>query len=99
MSQGGSVMKHAVLAAVIIMFIAVGVSFAAAGQDKEKDWCLLGISNKCSGSTSIDLVDKIRRLDIAIKKGTAVYTPEELDHLKKMLDDAHETEELLFRRY
>lgn len=92
-------MKRAVIAAVMIVSFAAGFSFAADGQDSEKDWCLLGISDKCSGSITIDLVDKIRRLDIAINKGIAVYTPEELEHLKKMLEDAHETEDLLNTRH
>jgi len=91
-------MKRAVMAAVMVVSITAGVCFAAGGQDSEKDWCLLGISDKCSGSTSIDLVDKIRRLDTAIGKGAAVYTPEELEHLKKMLEEAHDIEEILFRR-
>lgn len=91
-------MKRVIMMAVIVVCIGAGVSFAADSRDTEKDWCLLGISNKCSGTTYIDLVEKVRRLDVAISKGTAVYTPEELEHLKKMLEEAHEIEELLYRR-
>jgi|GEM_PF-1428887 len=91
-------MKRAVMAAAMAVSIATGVSFAADGQDSEKDWCLLGISNKCSGTTSIDLVDKIRRLNAAIDKGAAVYTLEELEHLKKMLAEAYDIQEILLNR-
>jgi len=91
-------MKRTVMVAVTVMCIAAGAAFAADGKVSEKDWCLLGISDKCNGSTTIDLVDKIRRLDIAIGKGRAVYTSEELEHLRKMLEEAHETEEILLNR-
>jgi len=82
----------------IIMLLSVAmVSTAEDNQDAEKDWCLLGVTNKCAGSSTFDLVEKIKRLEIAIKKGSTVYTPEELKHLQAMLADAHETQELMKR--
>ena len=92
-------MKRVVMSAVAVVCIAAGTALATGGKDSEKDWCLLGISDKCAGSTTIDLVDKIKRLDIAIGKGSAVYTPEELEHLNKMLEEAHEIEDLLSTRH
>jgi len=91
-------MKHIVIAAVLVLGITSGISFAADTADSEKDWCLLGISNKCAGSTTLDLVEKIKRLNIAINKGTAVYTPEELEHFKKKLEDAYDAEDFLVKR-
>ena len=61
---------------IIVMVLSVAaLTHAAENQGTEKDWCLLGIANKCSGSTTIDLVDKIARLEAAIKKDSDVYTP------------------------
>ena len=89
-------MKQALLL-IIMLLSAAMVSHAADNQDAEKDWCLLGVTNKCVGSTAFDLVEKIKRLEIAIKKGSTVYTPEELKHLQAMLADAYETQELMKR--
>jgi len=91
-------MKRIVMAAVMVMSIAGGSSFAADGKDSEKDWCLLGISSKCVGTTTIDLFDKIRRVNVAIEKGAAVYSPEEIEHFKRMLEELQYTEEILLRR-
>ena len=63
----------------------------------EKDWCLLGIASKCSDSGTIDLFDKIKRLEKAIQKGLPVYTAEEIKQLKKMLEEANDTKELMNR--
>ena len=75
-----------------------GVSVAAESAGSEKDWCLLGIADKCAGTTTFDLPEKTRRLEAAIKKGTAVYTPEELKHLQAMLDEARQIKVLLDKR-
>lgn len=91
-------MKRIVIAAVTVLCISAGYAFAAENPAAEKDWCLLGISNKCPGSTSLDLVEKIKRLNVAIDKGTAVYTPEELEHFKKKLEDAYAAEDFLVKR-
>lgn len=91
-------MKRIVLLAVVVLGITSGSTFAAGSQDSEKDWCLLGISNKCSGSTTLDLVDKIRRLKMAIDKGTTVYTPDEVEHFKSMLEEAYVAEDFVAKR-
>jgi hypothetical protein len=88
--------KQILLLIFMLLFAAI-VSRAADNQDTEKDWCLLGVTNKCPSSTTFDIVEKIKRLEIAIKKGLTVYTPEELKHLQAMLADAHETQELMKR--
>jgi|ERR1039457_3592032 hypothetical protein len=94
----GVTMKKIVLAIVVSLSV-VTVSHAADNLDVDKDWCLLGIMDKCHTTTSIDLLDKIKRLEIAIKMGSAVYTPEELNHLRSMLADAYYTKELLMERH
>lgn len=91
-------MKRIVMATALALFISAGFSFAADSQDSEKDWCLLGISNKCPGTTTLDLLDKIKRLNVAIDKGTAVYAPEEIEHFKRVLVEAYETEDMLLKR-
>ncbi|BCS52698.1 hypothetical protein [Geobacter sp. SVR] len=89
-------MKHIVTAAVLILLGSASTScFAADNKDSEKDWCLLKIESKCSGTTTLDLNDKIRRLNTAIDKGTSVYTPEELEHLKHVLEEALWADSLL----
>jgi len=90
-------MKQIILAGAMVLAL-TGVSHAADNRDSEKDWCLLGIADKCGGTTTFDLAEKTRRLEAAIKKGTDVYTPEELKHLQAMLEEARQTKRLLDRR-
>ena len=89
-------MKKIIL--LIIMTLSVVTIYQAVDdKDSEKDWCLLGIASKCTDSTTIDIFDKIKRLEKAIQKGLPVYTDEEIKRLKKMLEEANETKELLNR--
>ena len=81
--------------AIVMALSTVIVSHASDNQDSEKDWCLLGITNKCPSSTTLDLVDKIKRLEAAIQRGSAVYTPDELKHLQAMLEEAYLIKDLL----
>ncbi|MDR3579361.1 MAG: hypothetical protein P4L44_05320 [Oryzomonas sp.] len=90
-------MKQFVFAIVLVLSV-VSVSHAADYNEAEKDWCLLGIGNKCEGTTTIDLFDKIKRIEIALKKGSSVYTPEELKHLQSMLEETKYAKELLMER-
>ena len=90
-------MKTIIAACALVMTVA-GISNAADSRNSEKDWCLLGIADKCGGTTTFDLAEKTRRLEAAIKKGTDVYTPEELKHLQAMLEEARQTKKLLDRR-
>lgn len=87
-----------IIVALAMVLAAAGISAAADSMDAEKDWCLLSIADKCTGTTTFDLPEKTRRLEAAIKKGTAVYTPEELKHLQAMLDEARQIKVLLDKR-
>jgi len=90
-------MKQIILAGAMVLALTC-VSHAVDRPDSEKDWCLLGIADKCAGTTTFDLPEKTRRLEAAIKQGTAVYTPEELKHLQAMLDEARQIKVLLDKR-
>jgi hypothetical protein len=91
-------MKRLVFAIVLVLSV-ISVSHAADYNEAGKDWCLLGIANKCEGTMTIDLFDKIKRIESALKKGSAMYTPEELAHLQSMLEETNYTKELLMERY
>ena len=90
-------MKKIILTLAMVL-MATGASAAADSQGSGKDWCLLGISDKCPGTTTFDIVEKTRRLETAIKKGTVVYTPEEIKHFQAMLDEIN-TIKMLFEKY
>jgi hypothetical protein len=90
-------MKKIILTLAMVL-MATDASAAADSQGSEKDWCLLGISDKCPGTTTFDIVEKTRRLEAAIKNGTAVYTPEEIKHFQAMLDEIN-TVKMLFEKY
>ena len=90
-------MKTIIVACALVLAV-TGISGAADSRDPEKDWCLLGIADKCAGTTTFDLPEKTRRLEAAIKKGTAVYSPEELKHLQAMLEEARQIKVLLDKR-
>ena len=87
-----------IIAACAMALTVTVVPAAADSRDAEKDWCLLGIADKCNGTTTFDLPEKTRRLEAAIAKGPAVYTPEELKHLKAMLEEARQIKMLLDKR-
>ena len=76
------------LSAVLLMTSAVP-AFAQMSQT-EKDECLLASKN-CVNQVD-DIQAKMRKLDNEIKKGTRVYTPEEMNRLREKL---RETQELL----
>lgn len=88
-------MKLIVMTVVMVISMTGGSSFAADGKDSEKDWCLLGISSKCDGTTTIDLLSKIKRVEVALEKGTAVYSPEEVEHFTRLLEELKYTHEML----
>jgi len=56
-------------------------------QNTEKDLCLLDI-NKCVGQSYYNIVEKINRINVALEAGSNVYSPQEIEHLKYMLDEA-----------
>ena len=90
-------MKRIVLVAAVVLSV-TALTYAADNHESEKDWCLLGVANKCPTTTTIDLVDKIKRLETATNKGSAVYTPEETKHLQAMLEEAFFAREILFNK-
>ncbi len=57
-------------------------------ENPEKDLCLLDI-NKCPGKNYYNIVEKIRRLKIALKQGSAVYSQDELGHLETVLRESY----------
>jgi len=77
-----------VLIAVLTAFAlsAASMAFAQDAQKNEKNECLL-IAKGCR--TEVDSIQqKIRKINAEIKKGTKVYTPEELKQLNQMLKEA-----------
>lgn len=80
---------------IFALITVVALSTAAASFAEEapvvgnqKDECLL-VSRGCMNQVDT-IQQKIRRLDNEIKKGTRVYTPEELKKLEQALKDANE---------
>lgn len=80
--------KVSMLTAAIFLFSAAP-GFAQMTQ-AEKDECLLA-SRNCMNQVD-DIQKRIKKLDKEIKKGTRVYTPEEL---KKLQDKLTETQQVL----
>jgi hypothetical protein len=78
-----------VLLAVALFLTTSAPAFAQVSQ-AERDECMLAAKN-CTDQVD-DIYKRMHRLDREIKKGTKVYTPEELKKLKIKLT---ETQELL----
>jgi hypothetical protein len=57
-------------------------------ENPGKDLCLLDINN-CVGKSYYNIVEKIRRLKIALKQGSAVYSQDELRHLETVLKESY----------
>lgn len=77
-------------ALVLAVGAAAGDTPAAAG----KDLCLFDVK-QCPGGEEYNIVDKYDRLKAEVAKGAAVYSPEELTHLKKSLKSAEDLLTLL----
>ena len=60
---------------------------------RQKDQCVL-IAREC-GSSVQSIQDKIERLQGEIAKGTAVYTPDDLNLLKQRLDEVNKVLDML----
>ena len=60
---------------------------------KQKDECVL-IAREC-GSSVQSIQDKIERLQREIARGTAVYTPDDLNLLKQRLDEVNKVLDML----
>lgn len=86
-------MKKMVVSLVLaIACMGLGTAFAEdKGMSKaQKDECLL-MSKNCQDAT-LSIQEKIKKLQAEIKKGTKVYTPEDI---KKLEDKLKETESTL----
>ncbi|HEY4744582.1 MAG TPA: hypothetical protein VIH45_07975 [Desulfuromonadaceae bacterium] len=76
--------------AIVVALLVASVTVAAAEDMKPnagKDVCLLD-NNNCVGHSYYNIVDKIARIRAAIQLGTKVYTPQELEHLEYLLEEA-----------
>jgi len=62
-------------------------------ETQEKNQCIL-LAISC-GNTIISIQDKIELLKEEIAKGRKVYSPEELDKLRKKLDETSKTLDFL----
>ena len=83
--------RFAVISALVLALAGKAMASGAAPETKpHKDLCLLD-SNNCKGNYRYDIVEKIRRLNTALKLGLAVYTPEELEHLKRIKDETRDS--------
>lgn len=84
-------MKKIVLSGILLLSIVGNIHAADLVPESRqaKDLCLLD-SNKCEGHVRYDLLEKIKRLTIALKLGTSVYSPEEVEHLEKLLEEANQ---------
>jgi len=75
-----------VMAATI--FSATVPAMAAEPTKAQKDECLL-VSRNCKNAVD-DIQTQIAKIDKEIKKGTAVYTPQELKKLEQKLTEVKE---------
>src|SRR3974390_1314709 len=82
-------MKMLLLVGTTITLFIASAAIADQGVQSStgKDACLLDISN-CPSGHYYDIVEKIARLKAAIQVGATVYSPEELAHLKYLLEEA-----------
>jgi len=82
--------KIAVMLLAAFSLTAAAPVFGAEMTKEQKDQCLLASRNCASEVDSIQ--KKIKKLNAEIKKGTKVYTPEEL---KKLNDKLKETNKFI----
>lgn len=78
--------KAAVMVLAAFMMSAAVPAFAADMTKEEKDQCLLA-SKGCKGEVD-SIQKKIKRLQTEIKKGTKVYSADEIKKLKDKLNEA-----------
>lgn len=85
-------MKKIVLATALALALACNALAAddAPETKPQKDLCLLD-SNNCKGNYRYDIVEKVKRLNTAIKLGLTIYTPEELEHLTRIREETRES--------
>ena len=78
--------KAAVMVLAAFMMSAAVPAFAAEMTKEEKDQCLLA-SKGCKGEVD-SIQKKIKKLQAEIRKGTKVYSAEEIKKLQSKLDEA-----------
>jgi hypothetical protein len=82
----------------LLTFVVPGISAESKLMDEmllpKKDECLL-LSKNCRDNAYV-LEQRIDRLQHEINKGNVVYTDDELNILKKKLDDANRALEFIF---
>ena len=93
-------MKKLVMSALLVFAVACNVLAAGDAQESKpvKDLCLLD-SNNCQGTFRYDIVEKVKRLNVAIKLGETIYTPEEVEHLqsiRKEIRDSYDFDDNAF---
>lgn len=82
-------MRKATLLVLTVLMMMVSVpAFTAEKTQQQKDECLLASKNCMDRVYTIQ--EKIKRLNTEIKKGTRVYTPQELDKLNKKLKETED---------
>lgn len=79
---------------IAITLCAASAAFAEQAPGAGKDLCLLDINN-CTGRSYYHIVEKIARLKTALQVGPTVYSPEEIEHLTYLLEEAFTTAELI----
>lgn len=76
-------MRKAIFALTALLSLSAAVPGIAGMTAAQKDECILA-SRNCSNTVD-DIQTKIRKINKEIKKGTAVYTAEELRKLEQKL--------------
>lgn len=82
-------MRRVMLVLVGSMFLATSTGAFAQQTKSQKDECLLASKN-CKEQVD-DIYKRMQRLDKEIKKGTRVYTTQELKRLQEKLAETQET--------
>jgi hypothetical protein len=80
-------MKKAVVITLLMMSVAPASYAEEMKQNNGKDVCLLD-NNNCVGHSYYPIVEKIARIRTALRLGSTVYTPQELEHLRYLLEEA-----------
>lgn len=81
-------MKKIAIALMAGLFLTASLPVVAETTKSEKDECLL-LSKNCA--TEVDsLQKKVKKLQTEIKKGTKVYSPDELKTLEDKLKDVND---------
>jgi hypothetical protein len=91
--DGGRVIKSGLVTTLLLLLASAG----AAADEKPapgKDLCLFE-AKFCPGGEEYNIAEKYDRLVIEVAKGLAVYSPEELKHLKSSKRDAEDVMTLL----